>query len=1040
MKLSDFCIKRPVFATVINLLILLAGIMTFNMLTVREFPNVSVPVVNVETYYEGANATIVESQITQKLEEMLSGIEGVDYMSSSTVDEKSQITLRFKPSRNIDDASNDVRDRVSRAKKALPKGADDSVISKVEADADPIIWLALSSTRHNLMEISDYADRFVKDKIEVISGVARVYIVGERRYAMRIWLDNERLSAYGVTVGDIADALQKQNVEIPSGRIESKDREFTVLAKTELVKPEEFKEIIVKQTQDYLVKLGEVANVEIGPRDDRFLARYNGNSTLGLGVIKQSTANPLEIANDLNLVMKQITKTLPSGMKVELAYDSTENIRESIKAVNHTLFEAVGLVILVIFLFLRSVRATIIPIVTIPLALIGTFSIMYLNHFSINTLTLLAMVLAIGLVVDDAIVVLENIYRHIEKGEKPLQAALKGMREISSAVIAMTITLAAVFLPLSFTEGRIGKLFTEFAVVLAGSVLISGFTALTLTPMMCGRILKHQPATQQNKFYTIIEQALVGLTAGYAKLLEAVLKNKVYVFVGIAVALGLNVFLFSSLPSELAPKEDRGFAIAIGIAPEGSTKEYTDKYAWNIKSMVEKTPEINRYFYIVGYPNVTRSLAFLGLKNWDERKRSQDEIVQQLSGQLFGIPGILSFAVSPPSTLEEGGFGGPVSFVVQLSGSHEDLVALSNKFMAKVRANPKLINVDTTLKIQKPQVLIKVNRDKAASSGVSVDTIGQTLNILLGGQQITYYQQNGKQYDVMLRSVASQRENPSDILNIRVRTKNGEMVALSNFVELTENITPASLNHFNKLRSFTLSASLAPNYSLGEGLQFLEKSLEQVNTDGAANYDFDGASRNYKQSSGTLGFVFFVALLVIYLVLAAQFESLIDPFVILLTVPLGILGALSLMKVFGASLNVFSQIGLITLIGLITKHGVLIVQFANELYYNNYLNNYLNNNLNNNVNKNALEAVKQAALVRFRPILMTTGAMVLGALPLAIASGAGSEARQQIGLVIVGGMIFGTVLTLFVVPVMYSVLAKFKKQRHRDMYEESLVS
>jgi multidrug efflux pump len=1018
MKLSDFCIKRPVFATVINLLIMLAGIMTFKMLTVREFPNVSVPVVNVETYYEGANATIVESQITQKLEESLSGIEGVDYMSSNTVDEKSQITLRFKPSRNIDDASNDVRDRLSRAKKALPQEADDSVVSKVEADADPIIWLALSSSRHNLMEISDYADRFVKDKIEVISGVARVYVVGERRYSMRIWLDNERLSAYGVTVGDIADALQRQNVEIPSGRIESKDREFTVLAKMELVKPSEFKDIIVKQSKSYLVKLGEVAKVEVGPRDDRFLARYNGNSTLGLGVIKQSTANPLDIANDLNTVMKQVTKNLPSGMKIELAYDSTENIRESIKSVSSTLLEAIGLVILVIFLFLRSVRATIIPIVTIPLALVGTFTIMYINHFSINTLTLLAMVLAIGLVVDDAIVVLENIYRHIEKGEKPLTAALNGMREISSAVIAMTITLAAVFLPLAFTEGRIGKLFTEFAVVLAGSVLISGFTALTLTPMMCGRILKHD-TQEHGKFYNSIENALNYITQAYTKGLNIALNNTRVVLIGIGVALGLNILLFSSLPSELAPKEDRGFAIAIGIAPEGSTKEYTDKYAFRIKPMIEKIPEINRYFYIVGYPNVTRSIAFLGLKSWDDRKRSQDEIVQQLSGQLFGIPGILSFAVSPPSTLEEGGFGGPVSFVVQLSGSHEELVAISDKFMAKVRANPKLVNVDSTLKIKKPQILVKVKRDKAASSGVSVDTIGKTLNILLGGQQITYFQQNGKQYDVVLRGIETQRFNPSDILNIRVKTKNNEMVALSNFVEVTENVTPASLNHFNKLRSFTLSASLAPDYSLGEALQYLEKSLDEVNTDGSANYDFDGASRNYMQSTGTLLFVFFVALLVIYLVLAAQFESVIDPFVILLTVPLGVLGALSLMKLFGASLNVFSQIGLVTLIGLITKHGVLIVQFANQLYY---------------TNKNALESVKQAALVRFRPILMTTGATVLGALPLALASGAGSEARQQIGLVIVGGMIFGTVLTLFVVPVVYSLLARFK---YRDIYEQS---
>lgn len=1011
MQISQFCIQRPVFATVINLLILLMGLVTYRMLTVREYPNVSIPVVNVETSYRGANAEIIETQITQPLEDVLSGIEGIDYISSQTLDEKSQITLRFLPSRDIEAATNDVRDKVSTAKQYMPSEADDAVISKVEADADPIIWLAFSSNKHNLLEITDYADRYVKDKIGILPGVARVFMVGERKYAMRIWLDNKRLSAYQATVEDVANALTKQHIEIPGGRIESADREYSVLVKTELTKPNEFANIIIKDANGYLVRLGDVAKVELGPRDERFLARYNNNNTLGMGIIKQSTANPLDIAKALKKELTTIVPSLPDGMKVEIAYDSTENIIASIKGVYKSLIEAIVLVVLVIFFFLRSARATFIPLVTIPLALIGSFGFMYAFNFSVNTLTLLAMVLAIGLVVDDAIVVLENIYRHIEEGETPLQAAVKGMKEISSAVVAMTLTLVAVFIPITFMEGRLGKLFTEFCVVLAGSVLISGFTALTLSPMMCSRLLKNESKEKHNKIYLLIENGIHQFTERYRRVLTYCLHNKKWVLIGMVVAVLLNGLLYYKLPSEVAPQEDHGFVFAMGIAPDGSTVQFTDRYFSQINPMVKSIPEINRYFYVVGYPNITTGMAFMGLKDWDARRKSQQQIVESLAGPLFGIPGVMAFAMNPPSSLEESSFQGPVEFVLQVSGENEEVQRLGMQLLAKARENPKLMNVDSNLKIKKPQLLVTVNRDKAALSGVSVDTIGNTLSNLLGDNSIARFQKNGKQYDIVIQAGSDLRQRPEDILDFQLRTKNGEMVPLSNYVKVQETVAPVSLNHFNKLRSVTLTAHLAPGYSLKEALSYLQKAATEV-TQSKGQYDFSGTSRVFMSQTGTMYFIFCLALVVIYMVLAAQFESLIDPLIIMLSVPLGILGGLILLNMAGGSSNIFSQIGLITLVGLITKHGVLIVQFSNALCREG---------------KDTLQAVLEASVLRLRPILMTTGAMVLGAIPLALATGAGAKSRSEIGLVIVGGMLIGTLFTLIVVPVFYLVLAKYRK-------------
>ena len=1007
MNLPELSIRRPVFASVLSLAVLLIGLMSYSRLTVREYPNIDEPVVSVDTTYRGASADIVESQVTTPLEDSLAGIEGIDVLSSVSRPERSQITVRFRLDRDPDGAASDVRDRVGRVRGRLPDDVDEPVIAKVEADAQPIIYLAFSSDRASPLEVTDYADRFVKDRLQNLPGVAEVRIFGERTYAMRIWLDRARLAAYGLTPQDVESALRRQNVEVPAGRIESQAREFTVLAETDLRTPEQFNNLIIRDAGGYLVRLRDIGKAELGARDDRVIARFNGQSAVAIGVIKQSTANPLDVSKAVNAALPRITETLPEGMSVNVAYDSSIFIDRSIKNVFSTIGEAIVLVILVIFVFLRSLRATLIPLVTIPVSLIGAFALMLLFGFSINTLTLLALVLAVGLVVDDAIVMLENISRYVEQGMRPFEAAIKGSREIAFAVVAMTITLAAVYAPVAFQTGRTGRLFGEFALTLAGAVIVSGFVALSLSPMMSSLLLRHQ--TNHGRIYRAIEGGLSALNHIYRRALRYTLTVRPAVIVVMLLVGAGAAFLFRALPSELAPIEDRGTIVTIGLAPEGSTIDFTDRYTRQIEAFYRQVPQIEKFFMVVGFPVVTQAISFVRLSDWHERDVSQQDVVRALGPRLFSIPGILAFPTNPPS-LGQSPIEKPVNFVLQTSAPYAELQKAVDQLMAAGRQNPQLQNLDSDLKLNKPELRISVDREKAADLGIDVETIGRTLETMLGGRQVTRFKQNGKQYDVMVQVAGVDRSSPRDLTQIYVRARSGQMVPLSNLVTIHETVAPKELNHFNKLRSATITATLAPGYTLGEALAFMQDAADKLPS--AIVTDLAGQSREFRSSSGGLYITFLLALAFIYLVLSAQFESFIDPLVIMLTVPLSMAGALLALKLTGGTLNVYSQIGLVTLVGLITKHGILIVEFANQLQERGLPK---------------LEAVIEASVLRLRPILMTTGAMVLGSVPLAIASGAGAESRQAIGWVIVGGLLLGTALTLFVVPTAYTLLARTRK-------------
>jgi len=1009
MTLPELSIRRPVLATVMSLVIVLVGFISYERLSVREYPNIDEPVVTVDTTYRGASAEIIESQITVPLEDSLSGIDGVDVLSSVSRAERSQITVRFRLNRNPDGAAADVRDRVGRIRQQLPDDIDEPVIAKVEADAQPIIYLAFSSDRHSPLEITDYADRFVKDRLQNIPGVSGVRIFGERRYSMRIWLDRARLAAYNLTPQDVENALRRQNVEIPAGRIESTAREFTITTETDLRTPAQFDNLILREVEGYLVRLRDVGRAELGPRDSRVIARFNGNNAVAIGVIKQATANPLDVSKGVRAILPRIEREAPEGMKVGVGYDSSIFIDRSIDNVFHTIGEAVILVIIVIFLFLRSLRATLIPLVTIPVSLIGAFALMLVFGFSINTLTLLAMVLAIGLVVDDAIVMLENISRHVEDGMPPFQAALQGAREIAFAVMAMTITLAAVYAPMAFQTGRTGRLFIEFALTLAGSVLVSGFVALTLSPMMCSKLLKTHE--RHGKLFMLGERILEGMNQGYRRILAPTVKAWPIVLVVWLAVFAAAGYLAFKLPKELSPIEDRGVVVTFGIAPEGSTIDHTFDYGRRIEAILRDAPNMSTYFLIVGFPAVNNVIAFGRLVDWRERAMKQQQLVASLQPKIFAIPGILG-APSNPQSLGQSASERPVQFVLQTSGPYSELQKAVDVLLPIARSNPRLINADTDLKLNKPEIRINVDREKAADLGVDVDVIGRTLETMMGGRQVTRFKQNGKQYDVVVQVADVDRTNPDDLNAIFVRGSGGQMIPLSNLVTYKETVAARELNHFNKLRSATITAFLAPGYTLGEALTFLQ--AEAAKLPPGVIYDFAGGSREFRSASSDFWVTLLLAIIFIYLVLAAQFESFVDPLIIILTVPLAGTGALLALMLTGGTISVYSQIGLVTLVGLITKHGILIVEFANQLQEQG---------------RAKLEAVMEAAVLRLRPILMTTGAMVLGSVPLALASGAGAETRHQIGWVIVGGMVFGTLLTLFVVPTFYMLLAR-RRQAH----------
>ncbi len=1011
MKLPEICIQRPVLATVLNLVIILLGIVCFERLSIREYPNIDVPVINVETRYPGAAAKVIETQVTKPLEDSLSGIEGIDFIRSISRSESSQITVTFKLSRNADDAASDVRDRVARARKRLPDEVDEPTTSKQEADAQPIIWLSLNSTKHDALKVSEYARVVVRDRIQTLPGVSNILLFAEREYAMRIWLLRERMASLAVTVGDIENALRAQNVEIPAGRIESSMREFTVLSQTDLATPQQFENIIIRSAEKgQLIRLKDLARVEYGPKEERQIARFNNKSTIALGVIKQSVANPIEISGAIDAAIPEIQKTLPEGMNIEKAYDSSIFIRESLAAVQRTIIEAVLFVMAVIFLFLRSARATLIPLATIPISLIGALSMMYFFGFSINTLTLLALVIAIGLVVDDAIVVLENIHRHMEQGKTRLQASIQGVREISFAVVAMTLTLAAVFAPIGFTPGRTGKLFVEFAFTLAAAVLVSGIVALTLTPMMCSRILPPSHNTKEAKWSLLIDNFLKSIDRIYNVIISRFIN---YHMLTIAMALAITAFvalLFINTPSELSPREDRGIIFGIGISPEGATIEYSDNYARKMEEIMQSVPEAKWNFVAVGFPFVTQTFSVLGLAPWQERSRSSMQIAAELGGRMYGgIPGTLNFPVTPPS-LGQSPRSQPVEVIIQAPGSYEELDAITAQIMEKLSANKNILTPDSDLKLNKPELRVSINRDKAASIGVEIEEIGRTLETMLGGREVTRFKRGNEQYDVMVQMDKKSRATPDDIDLIFVRNNKGELVQLSSLIEIEEGVAPRELNHFNKLRAVTIKANLAPGYSVGEALAYLENVVRE--TAAEASIDYDGQSREFKQSSASLAATFLLAILFIYLVLAAQFESFIDPLIILLTVPLAMAGAFIAMYLTGGTLNVYSQIGLIALVGLISKHGIMMVEFANKLQEEGH---------------DKRIAIIESASIRLRPILMTTAATVLGAWPLAIASGAGAESRQAIGMVLVGGMSFGTLMTLFIVPGFYMLLSRSRR-------------
>ena len=1015
MQLSETSVRRPVFATVLSLLIVLVGFVSYTRLNVREYPKIDNPVVTVETKYTGASSAVVESQVTKVLEDSLSGIEGVDVITSISRQEQSQITVNFVLSRDADSSAADVRDKVSRVRQRLPQGIDEPVIAKVEADAFPVIWLSFSADNMDVMQLSDYANRIAKPMLQTAPGASDVRVFGERKFAMRIWLDPDRLASYKLTTQDVEDALRRSNVEVPAGRIESKFREFNVTAATDLQKPAEFRQVVIKAINGMPIRIGDVARVEQGPLSERTSTRLNGRDAITLGVIRNATANPLDLSAAVRKMIPKIKENLPPGIEIEIANDNSVFIDRSIKAVYETIVEAMVLVALVIFLFLRTFRASIIPLVTIPVCLIGTFALMALFGFTVNTLTMLALVLAIGLVVDDAIVVLENIFRHIENGMAPFHAAIRGAREVGFAVVAMTLTLAAVYAPLAFTPGRTGKLFTEFALALAGSVIVSGFVALTLTPMMCSIMLKH--VNNPTWFDRTMERYLQKLSEKYGQMLGWTLSSgrvlgrqmsRRWLVVAVMVMAGIGSFsLLKTTKSELAPLEDRGVILTVINGPDGATMDYTTRYAQTIERMASKYTEFDRIFTVVGNPTVAQGNVFYRAAPWEQRTKTTLEIAREMTPAIAGLPGVTAFPITPPS-LGQPFRDRPLNFVIVTTDSYQNLAQVVRTFQEEIAKNPGIVSVDTDLRLNKPEISMDVDRERAADMGVPIDNIARAVETMMGGRQVTRYKREGDQYDVMVQTSPSGRDTPDDIEHIFVRGRNDAMIPLSALVRIKEVVVPRELNHFGQRRSASITANIAPNYSLGEAIVFMNDTAKKVLKPGYAT-DLNGTSREFVKTSGSLVIVFILSLLFIFLVLAAQFESFVDPLVILFSVPLSMVGALLALQLSGGTLNVFSQIGLITLVGLITKHGILIVEFANQLRAEGM---------------DALEAVKQSATLRLRPILMTTGAMVLGAIPLALATGAGAESRKQSGWVIVGGMSLGTLLTIFVVPTMYTFFAR----------------
>lgn len=1012
MILTDLSVKRPVFASVISLLLVAFGLVAFDKLPLREYPNIDPPIVSIETNYRGASAAVVESRITQLIEDRISGVEGIRHVSSSSSDGRSQVTLEFDISRNIEDAANDVRDRISGLLDNLPEEADPPEVQKANGGDEVIMWLNLVSDQMTTLELTDYTRRYLSDRLSVVDGVSMIRIGGGKVYAMRVWLDRQALASRSLTVADVEAALRAENVELPAGSLESKERHFTVRLERSYRSAEDFANLVIAQGEDgYLVKLGDVAKVDIGSEEERIMFRGNKEAMIGLGVSKQSTANTLEVARAVNALVDKINPTLPAGMSIKRSYDSSVFIEASIKEVYQTLFTAMILVIIVIYLFLGSVRAMLIPAITVPVSLLGTFIVLYALGYTINLLTLLAMILAIGMVVDDAIVMLENIHRRIEEGDSPLKAAFLGAREVAFAVIATTLVLVAVFMPITFLEGDLGKLFKEFAVAMSAAVIFSSIVALTLSPMMCSKLLK--PASQDSWLVRKVDSIMTGISRRYQSSLESAMAKPVMMSVIVLIALVSSVFLAQKVPQEFAPQEDRGSLFLMINGPQGASYEYIESYMTEVESRLMPlvdSGDIKRL--LIRAPrgfgraaDFSNGMAIIVLEDWGQR-RPMKEVIGDINKRLADLAGVQAFPVMRQAFGR--GVGKPVQFVIG-GPSYEELAAWRDIMMEKVAENPKLLGLDHDYKETKPQLRVVIDRDRAASLGVSISNIGRTLESMLGSRLVTTFMRDGEEYDVIVEGERSNQNTAADLQNIYVRSeRTKELIPLSNLVTVEEFADASSLNRYNRMRAITIEASLADGYSLGEALDYLNQ-VARAYLPAEAVISYKGQSLDYQESGSSMYFVFLLALGIVFLVLAAQFESYIHPMVIMLTVPLATVGALIGLWFTGQSLNIYSQIGIIMLVGLAAKNGILIVEFANQL---------------RDKGVDFDRAIIQASCQRLRPILMTGITTAAGAVPLVLATGAGAETRFVIGVVVLAGIMLATLFTIYVIPTAYGLFAR----------------
>ena len=1026
MSLSSISIQRPVLATVLSITIVLFGIIGYAYLGIREYPNVDSPIVTVSTNYTGANADIVESQLTEPIEQAVNGIAGIRSISSVSRDGRSTITVEFNLNIDLETAANDVRDKVSQVVRNLPQDADPPVVAKSDASAQPIIFLNIQSDKRSLLELTDVAENIFKERLQTIDGVSEIRVWGAKTYAMRLWLDPNRLSAYQLTALDVRNALLRENIELPSGSVEGASTELTVRTMGRMSTPEEFNNLIIKEEGGKVVRLHDIGYAELGPENLRTILRRDGIPMVGNAIIPQPGSNHINIADEVYRRIERIKKDLPADIKLDIGFDNTSFIRASIKEVEETIYTAFFLVVIIIFLFLRDWRTTVVPVLAIPISLIGAFFIMYVAGFSINVLTLLGIVLAIGLVVDDAIVVLENIYAKIEGGMQPLQAALAGSREIFFAVIATTVALVAVFLPIIFLQGLTGRLFREFGFVIGGAVVISSFVALTLTPMLSSRLLKKK--SQPPWFYRVTEPFFVSLNRTYSRSLTAFMHARWLGWIFMLIAGGLIYFLGSALPSELAPMEDRSRLRGFATAPEGATFEYMDAYMMQLVDLVQREAKDE----IAGVVSVTSpgfgasssvnsgSLTVI-LKNADQRSLSQKEVLAKLMPQISSLTGARAF-LSQQQTIGGGRGELPVQYVVQ-AGTLEQLREVLPKFMEEVAKDPTFNISELDLKFNKPEIRIEIDRNKARDLGVSMIDIAQTLQLGLSGQRFGYFIMNGKQYQIIGQIQRRDRDAPIDVKSLYVRSQRAEMIQLDNLVTLIEDTTPPTLYRYNRFASATVSAGLAEGKTIGDGIKAMDAIAERV-LDDTYLTSLSGPSKDFAESSSSLGFAFLLAIVLIYLVLAAQFESFRDPFIIMFTVPLALAGAVLSLSIWEQTLNIFSQIGIIMLVGLVAKNGILIVEFANQ-------------RKEQGLNKRA--AIMEAAVNRFRPILMTSLSTILGTLPIALALGAGSESRMSMGIAVVGGLVFSTLLTLYVIPAIYSYLSTDKPNVLVSVDEEASV-